>query len=281
MLKIAVNALPVAGALDKVCFALIGFGFCRVCSNLFNEMRANLVMKMNMNMIRSLSNKLFEHIHSLDMNYHRAGTSNTMYAISRSIRNIESGMRFLLSFLSPTVIEFLMLGGMLSCYCGAKYAINIVLTVAIYTGFTKWYTEYRVELIRKRKDIEKKQEFFLNETLKNYDSVKYFMNEKREQMKYDMYVLKYKEAWEDVQKSLGKLNNGQHFIFNAGLVANLIFCAIDCFNGVMTPGDFVMLQALFLQISSPLNLLGTMMKEIDDSLVNFEEIKKILLIEPK
>ncbi len=117
---------------------------------------------------------------------------------------------------------------------------------------------------------------FLNETLVNYDSVKYFMNEKREQQKYDNYVVQYKDSWIEVQKTLGSLNNGQNAIFTSGLVVNLIFSALDCYAGVMTPGDFVMLQALFLQIATPLNMLGTMFKEIDDSLVHFEEIKKIL-----
>ncbi len=122
---------------------------------------------------------------------------------------------------------------------------------------------------------------FVNETLMNYDSVKYFMNEKHEQQKYDKFVVKYKDAWLKVQKSLGRLNNGQSLIFTTGLVANLIFSALDCFGGGMTPGDFVMLQALFLQISSPLNMLGTMFKEIDDSQVHFEDIRKLLLTEPK
>ena len=110
----------------------------------------------------------------------------------------------------------------------------------------------------------------------NYDSVKYFMNEKREQQKYDNYVVKYKDSWIEVQKSLGWLNIGQGVIFTSGLIVNLIFSAMDCFSGTMTAGDFVMLQALFLQIATPLNMLGTMFKEIDDSLVHFEEIKKVL-----
>lgn len=121
----------------------------------------------------------------------------------------------------------------------------------------------------------------MNETLTNYDAVKYFMNEKREQVKYDGHVAKYGKSWREVQRTLGILNAGQTTIFTAGLVANLIFSAIDCFAGIMTPGDFVMLQALFLQISNPLNMLGTMFKEVDDSLVQFEDIKKILSTHPK
>lgn len=136
-------------------------------------------------------------------------------------------------------------------------------------------------MIRERKEIEKRQEAFLNETLMNYDSVKYFMNEKREQMKYDDYSVKYGISWSEVQRTLGILNASQTGIFTVGLVVNLIFSAMDCYAGVMTPGDFVMLQALFLQIASPLNLLGTMFKEIDDSLVQFEDIKKILNTQPK
>eukprot|EP00826_Nyctotherus_ovalis_P016403 TRINITY_DN14745_c0_g3_i1.p4 TRINITY_DN14745_c0_g3~~TRINITY_DN14745_c0_g3_i1.p4 ORF type:complete len:181 (-),score=52.38 TRINITY_DN14745_c0_g3_i1:663-1205(-) len=107
------------------------------------------------------------------------------------------------------------------------------------------------------------------------------MNEKREQVKYDAYAIKYGDSWREVQRTLGVLNAGQTTIFTTGLVANLIFSAVDCFAGVMTPGDFVMLQALFLQISNPLGMLGTMFKEVDDSLVQFEDIKQILNILPK
>ena len=136
-------------------------------------------------------------------------------------------------------------------------------------------------MIRNRKEIEKRQETFLNETLMNYDSVKYFMNEKREQIKYDDYSLQYGNSWREVQKTLGVLNAGQTAIFTLGLITNLVFSALDCYAGVMTPGDFVMLQALFLQIATPLNFLGTMFKEVDDSLVHFEDIKKILNKKPK
>jgi len=281
MLKIAVNSLPLANALHTVTGAIIGYGFCRITSSFLNEMRGNLVMKMNMNIIRSLSHRIFEHIHNLDLSFHRSGTRNTLYATSRAVRNVESGLRFILSHLTPTLVEFVMLGGMLSIYCGAKYAVDIVITVGAYSWFTKWYSNKRIELIRRRKDVEKRQEAFLNETLMNYDSVKYFMNEKREAMKYDNFTEKYGQCWKEVQKTLGWLNVGQTVIFTSGLVVNLIFSAYDCYAGKMTPGDFVMLQALFLQIATPLNMLGNMFREIDDSLVHFEEIKKVLNTKPK
>lgn len=141
MLKIAVNSLPLANALHTVTSAIIGYGFCRLSSSLLNEIRANIVMKMNMNVIRSLSNRLFEHILSLDLSFHRSGTRGTLYATSRAVRNLETGLRFILSHLTPTFIEFVMLGGMLSVYCGIKYAADIFVTVAIYTWFTKWYSK--------------------------------------------------------------------------------------------------------------------------------------------
>lgn len=141
MLKIAVNSLPLANALHTVTSAIIGYGFCRVTSSILNEIRGNIVMKMNMNVIRSLSNQLFEHIHNLDLSFHRSGTRNTMYATSRAIRNLETGLRFILSHMTPTLIEFIMLGGMLSVFCGAKYTIDIFVTVGIYAWFTKWYSK--------------------------------------------------------------------------------------------------------------------------------------------
>jgi len=140
MLKLAVNALPVANGLHTVTGAILGYGFCRVASSTLNEIRASIVMNMNMNVIRSLSYKLFEHILSLDLSFHRSGTRNTLYATSRAVRNLEAGLRFMISHLVPTFIEFVMLGGLLSVYCGVKYALDIFITVGIYTCFTKWYS---------------------------------------------------------------------------------------------------------------------------------------------
>eukprot|EP00826_Nyctotherus_ovalis_P016404 TRINITY_DN14745_c0_g3_i2.p2 TRINITY_DN14745_c0_g3~~TRINITY_DN14745_c0_g3_i2.p2 ORF type:complete len:161 (-),score=21.62 TRINITY_DN14745_c0_g3_i2:132-614(-) len=141
MLKIAVNSLPIANSLNTVLGAIVGYGVFRIIASVLNELRSNIAMKMNMNIIRSLSNKLFEHILSLDLSFHRSGTRGTLYATSRAVRSLEAGLRFMLSHVAPVFIEFVMLGGMLSMYCGVKYAVNIFVTVAFYTWFTRWYSK--------------------------------------------------------------------------------------------------------------------------------------------
>lgn len=141
MLKIAVNALPLANSLNTVVSAIVGYGAFRIVASILNELRANIVINMNMNVIRSLSNKLFEHILSMDLFFHRSDTRGTLYATSRALRSLEGGLRFALSHIAPVFIEFVMLGGMLSVYCGVKYALNIFITVAFYTWFTKWYSK--------------------------------------------------------------------------------------------------------------------------------------------
>ena len=128
----------------------------------------------------------------------------------------------------------------------------------------------------------------------NFEAIKFFMNEKSEQTRYDGFLKRYKEAAMKVQTSLANINNVQSVIYTFGLALNLMFSACDCFAGVFTPGDFVFLQALFLQVflnyslffhfnklAGPLFFMGTILRELDESQVHFEELAKIYNIETK
>ena len=165
---------------------------------------------------------------------------------------------------------------MLYFYCGPYYLLNIGAMLAVYTKFTKSYSKIRQEFIRSRRNQDKKADFFLNESILSYDTVKYFNNEKLE---YDRYQKVQKEIYSaamKVQYSLSNLNSGQQALFALGMTVNMLLAIADINAGVLTPGDFVMLQALFMQIAQPLHFMGTIFRNLDESQVNVEDLFLIL-----
>ena len=212
--------------------------------------------------VRKLSFDSFRHLHSLDMNFHKTSSKNTVFAINRALRSIETGLRFVLGFFTPIAVEFLLLCGMLGFYCGPQYIANMILTLACYTAYSKVVSDSRRVQIRTRKNSEKASEFYLNESIMNFETVKAFNNEKMENQRYSDLIDKLRSNAMDVQKSLSQLNVGQSVIFLTGLSLNLMMAANEVCNGTMTPGDFVMISAYFQQLAGPLFNMGTLFREV-------------------
>ena len=281
MLKIAVNSLGAASALQTVSMAILTYATMRVISSLAHELRANYVFHMTLNAMKSITIQMFGHIHSLDFLYHRSGTRDTMYAISRAIRNVENGLRFMLQALAPVIVEFVMLCGMLWAYCGGLYVLNILGTVGVYAVYTKWFAKKRQVYLRERQNTEKDQEFFLGESIANYDTVKYFLQEGAEEERFRGLIENYNRKATRVQYSWTTINFYQNCIFSVGLGINLLLSGYHCINGFLTPGDFIMLQTLFLQVWGPLSYLGTMFQQIEEAHIYLEEIIRIMGLTPK
>jgi ABC-type transport system involved in Fe-S cluster assembly fused permease/ATPase subunit len=166
------------------------------------------ITKFIQNGIRKISFDSFKHLHSLDLTYHKSSSKNTVFAINRAIRSIDSGLRFSLGFFTPVAIEFLLLCAMMQFYCGPKYLANMLITLGLYTTFTKQVSNYRRQEMQNRKDAEKKSEFYLNESIMNYETVKAFNNEELERTRYRGHLDNLFNCAMTVQKSLGKLNIG-------------------------------------------------------------------------
>ena len=134
--------------------------------------------------IRKISKDAFDHLHNLDLNFHKTSSKNTVFAINKAISSIESALRFTLGFFTPVACEFILLCAMLQFYCGPAYLANMLVTLGVYTYFTKVTSTKRRVYIRERKDAEKKSEFYLNESIMNYETVKAFNNEALEKRRY-------------------------------------------------------------------------------------------------
>jgi ABC-type transport system involved in Fe-S cluster assembly fused permease/ATPase subunit len=140
---------------------------------------------------------------SLDIDFHKTSSKNTVFAINRAIRSIETALRFTLGFATPVVIEFFMLVGMMTLFCGPKYLANMMLTLGLYTYFSKAVSELRRVQMESKKNAEKKTEFYLNESTINFESVKNFGNENLEQSRYRKLLDDLESKSLIVQNSLG------------------------------------------------------------------------------
>lgn len=214
-LKLAVNAIANPALLNyqAAVLGVAGFGLCRAFSSFFHEYRMNLIVKVMREAIQKLSLQIFTHLHSLDITFHKTSTKNTIFAVNKALTSIDDGLRFMIGFVTPIILEFSMICAMLYIYCGPYYLLNIAVMLGLYTKFTKSYSKIRQNYIRDKRNQDKKADFFLNESIMSYDTVKYFGNEKLEYNRYNEVHNNIKAAALKVQYSLANLNNGQQFAF--------------------------------------------------------------------
>jgi ABC-type bacteriocin/lantibiotic exporter with double-glycine peptidase domain len=149
-LKSVVDSMAIVGSMDFNVAAIgIGmFGASRLISTMLQETRMLQISKFIQHGIRKISFDAFQHLHSLDLNYHKTSSKNTVFAINRALRSIDSGLRFTLGFFTPVAVEFLLLCFMLQFYCGPKYLGNMLFTLGLYTLYTKQISNYRREEMR-------------------------------------------------------------------------------------------------------------------------------------
>lgn len=178
--------------------------------------------------------------------------------------------------IGPLVLELLMIGAILYYVFDVWYLAVVVVTIGLYIWFTFAVTEWRVKIRKEMNDQDTAANQKAIDSLLNYETVKYFSAEKREAERYDVSMRKYAEASLKTSYSLAFLNFGQSVMITAGLVIMMIMAAIGVQNGVMTVGEFVMVNAYMIQITMPLNFLGTVYREIRQSLVDMGEMFDLL-----
>ena len=276
----AVNALSNQGV-DELFLGAIGltvaYGGSRIFTNGFQQLRDVLFAKVAQRALRKIALKTFRHIHALSLRYHiTRQTGGLSRIVERGVKGVEFLLRFLLFSIGPLVLELLMIAILLYVMLDIRYLAVIFLTIGVYVWFTFKVTEWRVKLRKKMNEQDTDAAQKAVDSLLNFETVKYFNAEQREAERYDTAMEGYEDAALKTAYSLGFLNFGQAVLITLGLIAVMVMAALGVQNGVLTVGDFVMVNAYMIQITMPLNFLGTVYREIRQALVDMGEMFNLL-----
>ncbi|XP_071112669.1 iron-sulfur clusters transporter ABCB7, mitochondrial-like [Haliotis cracherodii] len=272
---------PTATIVTMATALLIGYGLARVSASAFNELRNAVFAKVAQSSIRRVARNVFLHLHNLDLSFHLARQTG---AVSKAIDRGTRGINFVLSALVfnvvPTIFEVSLVTSILYYKCGIQYAMVALGCIGTYTLFTLLITQWRTQFRVKMNQADSKAGSMAIDSLINYETVKYFNNEKYEADKYDKVLKNYETASLKTTTSLAMLNWGQNAIFSAGLTAIMLLSSQQIMAGTMTVGDLVMVNGLLFQLSLPLNFLGSVYREVRQSLIDMHTMFSILNITP-
>ena len=255
----------------------IAYGLARLMTVGFQQARDGVFARVGQRALRQLALETFTHIHRLSLRYHISRkTGGLSRIIERGVKGVEFLLRFLLFSVGPLIIELTLVAAVLFFLFDVWYLAVVVLTIALYVWFTFKVTEWRVRLRRtmNQQDTDANQKAI--DSLLNFETVKYFGAEAREAARYDAAMKGYERAAVKTATSLALLNFGQSFLITSGLVIVMVMAALGVQNGSLTVGDFVMVNAYMIQITMPLNFLGTVYREIRQSLVDMGEMFDLL-----
>ncbi|WP_293574257.1 ABC transporter ATP-binding protein/permease [Phaeobacter sp.] len=259
----------------------VAYGMARILTTGFQQLRDALFAPVGQRALRMLALETFRHIHRLSMRFHiTRKTGGLSRIIERGVKGVEFLLRFLLFSIGPLILELVLVAVVLAVLFDIWYLVVVAGTVAVYIWFTFAVTEWRVKLRREMntQDTDANQKAI--DSLLNYETVKYFGAERWEAERYDVAMRGYAKAALKTAYSLAFLNFGQSLLITAGLVAVMVMAAIGVQNGELTVGDFVMVNAYMIQITVPLNFLGTVYREIRQSLVDMGEMFDLIEQDP-
>ncbi|WP_176248627.1 MULTISPECIES: ABC transporter ATP-binding protein/permease [unclassified Sulfitobacter] len=255
----------------------IAYGIARAMNVGFQQLRDAVFTRVSQRALRMLALETFQHIHKLSMRYHiTRKTGGLSRIIERGVKGVDFLLRFLLFSIGPLILELLMIGVILTVLFDFWYLLVVAVTIALYVWFTFAVTEWRVRLRRQMNDQDTDANQKAIDSLLNYETVKYFGAESREAQRYDTAMAGYEEAAIKTNVSLAFLNFGQSLLITCGLVGVMVMAAIGVQDGTLTVGDFVMVNAYMVQITIPLNFLGTVYREIRQALVDMGQMFTLL-----
>jgi ATP-binding cassette subfamily B protein len=261
----AVLVVPVA--------LLLGYGALRLLTSAFTELRELVFAKATQGASRSIALQTFEHLHALSLRFHLARQTGGMTRdIERGVRGIESLISYSLYSVIPTLIEVGLVLTILAVKFDAWFAGITLAALVFYIFFTVRVTEWRTQFRKQANEFDSAAHTRAIDSLLNYETVKYFGNERFEAGRYDESLERLRLARLKAQTTLSVLNTGQQLIIASALVAMLWRATEGVVAGRMTLGDLVMINAFMIQLYIPLNFLGVLYREIKQSLTDLEKM---------
>ena len=256
---------------------IISYGIVRIASFAFNEIRDALFSKVSQNAIRRVSLKVFKHLHFLSLDFHLSRqTGGLNRFIDRGTKGIDFLLRYVLFNVVPTFIELVLVIIILLTLYGFEYAIITFITISIYVILTFTITQWRLQFRKDMNSADNAASTKMIDSLLNFETVKYFNNENHEFKRLDESLEKYENAANKNRTSLSLLNISQTFVIMIGITLMLVLTVFGIQNKTITVGGFVVINAYMLQLYQPLNFLGTIYREIRQSLVDMENMFNLL-----
>ena len=278
--KEAVDALA-KDAVPAIALGAVGltvaYGMTRLMTVGFQQLRDAVFAPVGQRALRRLALETFAHIHRLSMRYHiTRKTGGLSRIIERGVKGVDFLLRFMLFSVGPLILELALVGIVLLVMFDVWYLVIVAVTIALYVWFTFKVTEWRVKLRREMNEQDTDANQKAIDSLLNFETVKYFGAETREATRYDSAMRQYEAAALKTAYSLAFLNFGQSVLITGGLIGVMVLAALGVQAGTLTVGDFVMVNAYMIQITVPLNFLGTVYREIRQSLVDMGEMFDLL-----
>jgi ATP-binding cassette subfamily B protein len=261
---------------------VVFYNLTRVLQVGLNQLRDALFASVGQHAVRQLAYKTFVHMHQLSLRFHlERKTGGLSRIIERGTKGIETIVRFTILNSLPTLFEFVLTAIIFWVSYGFWYVLVTAVTVSLYIWFTIKASDWRIAIRRSMNDSDTDANTKAIDSLLNFETVKYFGNEKMEASRFDSSMARYEKAATQVWTSLGWLNFGQGVIFGLGQTVMMVMSALAVQRGDQTIGDFVFVNALLMQLSVPLNFIGFVYREIRQGLTDIEQMFDLLEVQPE
>lgn len=258
---------------------IVAYGVGRIMMVALAQLRDAVFAKVGQNAVRELAVETFRHLHALSLRFHlERRTGGLSRVIERGTKGIDFLLRFSLFNIVPTIIELGLVCVILAYVFDIRYALVTGATVIFYVAFTFVVTEWRTRFRREMNDLDTEANTKAVDSLLNYETVKYFGNEEHETRRFNHSMSGYERAAVKTATSLSVLNTGQTLIFSGGLTILMLMAAQGIAAGVLTVGSFVMINTYLIQLYVPLNMLGTVYREIRQALIDMETMFELLQV---
>ncbi len=254
----------------------------RIFMQFFTQARDALFAAVAMNAVRRIANEVFVHLHQLSLRFHlERKTGGLTRVLERGREAIQQIVRMSMLTGAPTIVEFALILGVFFFQFDWRYALTVIIMIAAYLKFTTIATDWRIGIRRNMNESDTDANTKAIDSLLNYETVKYFGAEKREADRYDLSMERYERNSTASYVSLAVLNSGQGLIFSIGLMVVMILCIDGIRNGTNTLGDFVLINAMMIQLYQPLNFMGMVYREIKQAVLDIEMMFAILNQNPE
>lgn len=256
---------------------VLAYNVARIVQAALNQLRDSLFATVGQHAIRQLAYKTFVHIHGLSLRFHlEKRTGGLSRVIERGTKGIEAIVRFSILNTVPTVLEFILTAFVFQISYGWHYVFIVVIMVTLYTWFTIKASDWRIRIRQEMNTADTEASTRTVDSLLNFETVKYFCNETLEARRFDSSMANYEKSATKIWTSLSWLNFGQAVIFGIGMTILMLMSAYEVFHKTQTLGDFVFINTLLIQLSIPLNFIGSIYRDIRQGLTDIEAMFDLL-----